>query len=125
MFKSLFSHDPIEFDDMCETFETKQGELYLDFNEDLPDVSKEEKELDKLETLFKKGKLSDTDFEKRCQELNEIIATGHNYTYVGRVGLFTPVKEGSGGGVLYRVDKRKTLCGFWDNRLSLERIRNC
>ena len=45
--------------------------------------------------------------EKRCQELNDIIATGHNYTYVGRVGLFTPVKEGTGGGVLYRIDKGK------------------
>lgn len=107
VFKTLFSHDPIEFDDMCETFETKQGELYLDFNEGLPDVSKEEKEFDKLETMYKKGKLSDIEFEKRCQELNDIIATGHNYTYVGRVGLFTPVKEGTGGGVLYRIDKGK------------------
>lgn len=36
VFKSLFSHEPIEFKDMCETKEVK-GALYLDFNEDLPE----------------------------------------------------------------------------------------
>ena len=36
IFKTLFSHDPLEFDDFCETKSVKQGALYLDFNEDLP-----------------------------------------------------------------------------------------
>lgn len=37
VFKKLFSKEPIEFKDMCETKEVKQGELYLDRNENLPD----------------------------------------------------------------------------------------
>ena len=34
VFKTLFSHDEIKFEDMCETKEVK-GSLYLDFNENL------------------------------------------------------------------------------------------
>ena len=36
VFKTLFSHTPIVFKDMCETKEVK-GALYLDFNEGLPE----------------------------------------------------------------------------------------
>lgn len=36
VFKTLFSKEPIEFDDMCETFEVKTA-LYLDMNENLPE----------------------------------------------------------------------------------------
>ena len=35
VFKTLFSKEDIEFDDLCETFAVKQGELYLDLNEGL------------------------------------------------------------------------------------------
>ena len=37
VFKTLFSHEPIIFDDLCETLSVKQGVLYLDFNEGLPE----------------------------------------------------------------------------------------
>ena len=107
VFKTLFSKEPIVFDDVCETFAVKEGALYLDFNETLPDVSKEEKELDKLEDKFKKGKLSDTTFEEESQKLMEIIPTGHDYRFVGRVGQFCPVKPGHGGGLLYRGNEGK------------------
>lgn len=36
VFKTLFSKEPIEFDDMCET-KSVDTALYLDFNEDLPE----------------------------------------------------------------------------------------
>ena len=107
LFKKLFSHEEIKFNDMCETFSVSKGDLYLDFNEDLPDVSAEEKEFSKLESLFKKGNLSDTTFEKECQKLNDIIETGHNYQFVGRVGQFTPILPGYNGGVLYRFNNGK------------------
>lgn len=64
VFKSLFSHEPIEFSDMCET-KSVTTSLYLDFNEGL-----------------KEGE--------------------HSYSFVGRVGSFCPMKEGSGGGILLR-----------------------
>ena len=37
VFKTLFSHAPIEFKDMCETKSVSKGDLYLDMNEKLPE----------------------------------------------------------------------------------------
>ena len=37
VFKSLFSHEPIDFKDCCQTKEVKVGEIYIDMNENLPD----------------------------------------------------------------------------------------
>lgn len=107
LFKTLFSHEEITFTDMCETFSVSKGNLYLDMNENLPDVSQYEKELSKLEDNYKKGKLSDTTFEPESIELVEKIKEGHSLHFVGRVGQFCPVKPGCNGGVLYRVNDGK------------------
>lgn len=64
VFKKLFSRDPIEFDDMCET-KAVSSALYLDMNEGLP-------------------------------------PDDHDYHFVGKVGLFCPIKPGCGGGELVR-----------------------
>lgn len=101
VFKSLFSKEDIKFEDMCET-KSVSGSLYLDLNEDLPDVSQYEKEFSKAESDFKKGLLSDTTFESTCQRLNPLIAEGHNYRFIGKVGQFCPIKDGCGGGLLMR-----------------------
>lgn len=37
VFKTLFSHEEIIFDDMCETFQVKEGAIFLDYNEGLPE----------------------------------------------------------------------------------------
>lgn len=37
VFKTLFSHEKIEFEDLCETKSVQRGALYLDFNENLPE----------------------------------------------------------------------------------------
>ena len=37
VFKTLFSKKPIVFEDLCQTFEVKQGALYLDMNAALPE----------------------------------------------------------------------------------------
>ena len=106
VFKTLFSREPITFDDMCETFETKTA-LYLDKNENLPDVISYEKELDKAETKYKNGKLSDTSFDSICEELIPKIEEGHDYHFVGKVGQFCPIKPGCGGAILYRRQGNK------------------
>ena len=105
-YKTLFSREAIDFEDMCETFSVK-GALYLDMNERLPDVSMHEKAFSKAETDYKKGKLSDTSFEATCQELNELISEGHDYHFIGKVGQFCPIKPGKGGGVLVRDQNGK------------------
>lgn len=107
VFKNLFSHEDIVFEDLCEIFSVAKGSLYLDMNEDLPDVTEYEKELDKLESKYKKGQLSDTTFEPESMRLKELIEPGHNYIFVGRVGQFTPIQPGYGGGVLYRINEGK------------------
>ena len=106
VFKTLFSKEPIEFKDLCETFSVKTA-LYLDMNENLPDVSQYEAEFEKTENKYKKGKLSDTTFESICGELNDKIAEGHDYHFIGKVGQFTPIKPGKGGGLLMRQQGEK------------------
>ena len=106
VFKTLFSKEPVDIRDMCETFSVKSA-LYLDMNEKLPDVSGYEKRLEKIENDYKKGKLSDTLFEPEATELAEKIAEGHDYHFVGKVGEFCPVKTGKGGGVLVREQEGK------------------
>ena len=101
VFKKLFSKEKIGFDDMCEVNSVTTA-LYLDMNEKLPDVSQYEKEFSKAESDYKKGLLSDITFEKLCRELNEEIAKGHDYRFVGKIGQFCPIKSGSGGGLLMR-----------------------
>lgn len=100
VFKTLFSHEPIEFKDMCETKSvSSDSALYLDMNEDLPDVSKLEKELAKL-------KKNDGDPEL-IKDYESKIESGHNYIFVGRVGSFCPIKSGHGGGRLMRFKDGK------------------
>lgn len=101
VFKKLFSKEEIVFEDLCEA-KSVSSALYLDMNEDLPDVTEYEKELAKAESKYKKGELSDTTFEKMGQELVPLIEKGHNYIFIGKVGNFCPIKPGCGGGVLYR-----------------------
>ena len=69
VFKTLFSKDPIEFEDMCETKQVSTS-MYLDMNEELPEGE-------------------------------------HNRVFIGRVGLFCPIKPGCGGGELVRENKDK------------------
>ena len=98
VFKKLFSKEPIEFGDMCET-KSVTSALYLDMNENLPDVSMLEKEL----FVITKG---DREHERQ-EELKGLIAKGHNYMFIGKVGSFCPIKPGCGGGELLREGKDK------------------
>lgn len=101
VFKKLFSKEEIMFEDLCEA-KSVSSALYLDMNEDMPDVTEYEKELSSAESKYKKGQMSDTTFEKLGQELTPLIEKGHNYIFIGKVGNFCPIKPGCGGGVLYR-----------------------
>lgn len=94
VFKKLFSKEDILFDDLCET-KSVTSSLYLDMNENLPDVSNLEKELNKI------LKNSPGD-ENLINNLKEEIAKGHNYRFIGKVGRFCPIKPGCGGGLLMR-----------------------
>lgn len=101
VFKTLFSKEPIEFDDMCET-KSVTSSLYLDMNENLPDVTEYEKELTKLEQQFKKEQISEAEFNTLSEQLIRHINEGHDYQFVGRVGNFCPILPGHGGGLLVR-----------------------
>lgn len=107
VFKTLFSREPIVFEDMCETKSVTKGALYLDKNERLPDVSEYEKELEKMETKYKKGQISDILFEETCRDLGKKIEEGHDYHFVGRVGQFCPIKPGCNAALLYRKQDDK------------------
>lgn len=109
VFKKLFSHEEITFEDMCET-KSVTSALYLDTNEKLPDVSESEKELIALRKQWpdENGEYP-LDYDDAVAKLNAQIADGHNYVFVGKVGQFCPMKPGYNGGLLLReVTDKKT-----------------
>lgn len=114
VFKKLFSKEEITFADMCET-KSVTSALYLDMNEDLPDVSGLEKEVAALlkKHSDKNGDLP-FDIDEQVQALNADISKGHDYRFVGKVGQFCPIKPGCGGGLLLReaIDKKTGRKGY-------------
>lgn len=120
VFKTLFSKEPIEFDDLCVTQATKDS-LYLDFDENLPDVSEATAELELVQKIFRDEKARTRylkrkglealppkeAIEQEIEALKQKVAEGHNYIFVGRVGNFVPVKDGTNGGALYRYKDGK------------------
>ena len=125
--KALFTHEPIEFKDYCLTFQSKEGALYLDMNDTLPDTTELEKERTKIKTLlgtqepalyekrlkaYWKTYMPELPFDpapeelqRRWEELEEEIKKCHDYQFIGRVGSFVPIKPGCGGGELLVLNK--------------------
>ena len=110
VFKTLFSHEDLAFDDKCVTQQVKSA-LYLDMNEGLPQTTEAEKELDyrdKHDVVDEFIGYKNPAFrEVSDDELRNTIAQGHNYIFVGRIGQFCPIKPGCGGGVLLREQNGK------------------
>lgn len=110
VFKRLFSKEEIVFDDYCDIKNVKKGNIYLDLNAFLPDVSAEEKELKRMQKLLNDQnfkKFSREEIENRIDELTSKIASGHVYEFVGRVGQFTAVKKECGGAQLVCLNNGK------------------
>lgn len=109
VFKKLFSKQPIEFDDMCETKSVSTA-LYLDMNEGLTVVPEAEKELaDRIKNGEDPNRDNDyipyinpTFSNTSNQELKKFVDESHNYVFVGKIGQFCPIKPGCGGGLLMR-----------------------
>ena len=139
-FKTLFSHEEINFYDLCVTQTVKVGlGLYLDMDENLPSSEALEKEEDKLIKKWHKVQFELTDendqnlvsgfnpvlidisdkklaqyasdefhndYVRLC-EIREEIKKCHDYHFVGKAGLFCPIKPGHGGGRLVRENNGK------------------
>ena len=114
VFKTLFSKEPVRFQDLCETKSCTTA-LYLDKNEGLPDVSGYEKDYAKIAKRIRdlqkvsepaedleKAAAEAEDLKKDLEVLKGMIAEGHDYVFIGKVGLFAPVIPGKGGGLLMR-----------------------
>lgn len=105
VFKTLFdTTTDLTFQDLCETKSVAKGAMYLDFNVD-PEA--------------KPGKKID----QSALDISQM-------KFVGKVGQFTPVLEGCGGGRLYRVSDSKcyavtgTKDYLWAESLVIENIVN-
>lgn len=115
VFKTLFSKEKVEFDDLCETKLVTNATMYLDMNEDLPDVSQEEAAIEKLTKGIKNGTktckvllndnletISREEYESTIEKLKQDIPKGHDYHFIGKAGQFCPIQKKCGGGVLLR-----------------------
>ena len=113
-FKKLFTHENIVFSDLCET-KTVTTALYLDMNENIPQLTNDELVLldrmdkaqhaDSEEELHKfcdRANITPEEFGERYSRLCAKEAATHNYIFIGRAGLFCPLKDGGGGGWLMR-----------------------
>ena len=112
VFKKCFSHEPIEFEDLCETKEVKTS-MYLDLNEGLDDgmqpiyekladIRGKARSGEKLTGPENKLLYDERFVELTDEELIDKLASYHKYQFIGRVGLFCPIKPGCGGGILLR-----------------------
>ena len=106
VFKKLFTHEEITFDDMCET-KSVTGALHLDMNENLPDVSAAEKDLADLLKRVDPDGSRPFGADEEIERLKKVIAEGHDYVFIGKVGQFCPIKDGCGGGLLCRESEDK------------------
>lgn len=106
VFKSLFSHEEITFDDLCQTKSVKSA-IYLDMNEELGEMPVQlAKEMEKIEKKLKKG-IATEEETVRYDELSKEELKYHNYVFVGKVGSYCPIKPGFGGGRLVREQDGK------------------
>ena len=120
VYKTLFSNEKIEFKDMCEVKSVKST-MFLDMNEhllgdtyesDLKEYDKIHRKLDTWQTKdpYANKYLNDEtriDLEYRLKELEMLLENKHDYHFIGKVGLFSPVISGAGGGVLVRASEGK------------------
>ena len=119
VFKKCFSHEDISFADLCEAKEVK-SKMYLDMDENLEDPTTYENVLDLRKSIKRlldigeevrlsktKKELLDEYSDFSDDELQTKIDNCHHYTFIGRVGLFCPIKEGCGGGRLVREQMNK------------------
>lgn len=139
-FKTLFTHEDIEFEDLCET-KTVTTALYLDMNEDLPQLTKEEdKLLDKMDKVqhsdnpedlaayCEKQKIDPEEFGAIYSDLCRRDKDSHNYIFIGRAGLFCPMESGVGAGWLCREKDGQyySATGAKDYRwLEAEAVKAC
>lgn len=116
VFKKLFSGEDISFEDLCVKNKVSGGDIFIDFNEGYPDVSEFEtlKELrnkfsqpyESVGSPTKKAKALMESYDYLSDEdIDNEIAKGHNYVFVGGVGQFCPVRDGYSRGDLIRITK--------------------
>ena len=88
VFKKLFTKEPIAFEDMCET-KSVTTSIYIDRSPDEAAVY-----------------INNPEIVNECAD-DIVLDNGHSLHFVGKVGLFTPVKPGNGGGALVRKNTDK------------------
>ena len=100
VFKTLFSHEPIEFSDICETKSVGKGTIYLDMNENKTEFifNAENSIRDKRKIITKLKRKNPANpqisvLENEIEQLSDELDKAHNYIFVGNVGLLYRFNE--------------------------------
>lgn len=109
VFKKLFGYEnDINFFDLCETKQVREGALYLDFGKHDREVGYMDAAVDLQKSAEKSKKKGYPDAEQAQQEADaEYDEALTKLIHVGKTGRFTPVHEGYGGGQLWRIKDGK------------------
>jgi hypothetical protein len=114
VFKTLFSGEPVSFDDLCETKAATKGAIYL-VDEEIMEkrnqviAAKKDEVKAKIKVKAKKDKTPQElkDDKKALDELDPNPELTEEelgkFQFIGRVGRFVPVTKESGGRLLMRV----------------------
>lgn len=78
----------------------QEADKTIDLEED---IALQRKQIEEFDKLARDAKVSIDSLPIKIAELDKKIAPGHDYKFIGRVGLFSPVLEG--GGLLCREQK--------------------
>lgn len=105
VFKKLFGYE-VKFDDLCVTKAVNKGKIYLDFGHH-EGASKVEELMGWVEWAqaeTKDLKKAGADEEQQKVPMQQVV---DELVFVGKIGRFTPVVEGFGGGQLWRLQEDK------------------
>lgn len=117
VFKKCFSHEDITPRDLCETKEVKTA-IHLDMNEATEDIVRDEQlqyilstrnpsyDMEKNPPTRKQRELIAQYADVSDDDILKELSTLHSYKFIGRVGLFCPIKPGCGGGIMVREQRK-------------------
>lgn len=94
VYKRLFSKEDVTFEDLCEARQVSQGVIHMDYDDN------------NLPWVLNSANYGKDEGEKKRRDYELDLAIKNTH-FVGKTGLFVPVRSGYNGATLYRIKDGK------------------